>query len=107
MDVVGLLLRGIDRRLMNEQRMRRVAEVLQVELPIALVGVLEHAARRAPVAVRRAVDHVVERRRHVAEKLLQARTILRQASEHEPAIARHPRHAGHRDLGILGIEWRG
>src|SRR5262245_42344217 len=84
--------------------MRRVAQVLEVELPVALVAVLEHAARRLELAVGGAIDHVVEGGGHVAEMIREARAVRREAAEDEAAIARDPRHAQHRKFGILRIE---
>ena len=102
--VVGLLLRRVDRGAMREQRMRGVAQVFEIELPVAVIGVLEHAARDLDLAVGRAVDHVVERRRHVAEEFFQARPVRGFAGEDEAAIALHPRHLHHRGLRIVRIE---
>ena len=76
---------------MREQRMRRIAQVLEIDLPVAVIGVLEHAAGRLDLAVRRAVDHVVERRRHGAERFFQVRPVGRFAGEDKAAIAFHPR----------------
>ena len=87
--------------------MRGIAEVLEVELPVSLVAVLEHAAGHLELPVRGAIDHVVERCDHVPEIVLEARTMLRQAAEDEAAIARKPRHTPHCELGIGRIEVRG
>ena len=91
MHVVGLRLRRLDRGAVGEQRMRGVAQVLEIELPVAVIGVPEHAAGHLDLAVRRAVDHVVERRRHVAERFFQVRPVGRFAREDKAAIALHPR----------------
>ena len=104
MHVVGLRLRRLDRGAVREQRMRGVAQVLEIDLPVAVVGVLEHAAGRLDLAVRRAVDHVVERRGHVAERFFQVRPVGRFAREDEAAIALHPRHRLHRHLRIADLE---
>ena len=104
MNVVGLRLRGLDRGAVGEDRMRRVAQVFEIELPVAVIGVLEHAARDLDLAVGRAIDHVVERGGHVAEEVLQARPVRGFAGEDEAAIALHPRHRRHRGLRILRIE---
>ena len=61
MHIVGLRLRRLDRGAVREERMRGVAQILEIDLPVAVIGVLEHAARRLDLAVGRAVDHVVER----------------------------------------------
>src|SRR5271170_800816 len=86
--------------------MRGVAEVFEVEFPVAVVSMLEDAAGDFDLAVRRAVDHVVERRGHVAEPALQARSFGRLIDENEAAIARHPRDGQHGHRSILRIEIR-
>jgi len=103
-DLVGLRERGVDRGAVREQRVRRIAQVLEIDLPVAVIGVLEHAAGDLDLAVGRAIDHVVERRRHVTEGFLEARSVLRPAGEDEAAIALHPRHRQHAEFGIFRIE---
>src|SRR6516165_2858065 len=78
--------------------MRRVAQVLEIDLPVAVIGVLEHAAGDLDLAVGRAIDHVVERGGHVAERVLEARSVARTAREDEAAVALRPRHRQHADL---------
>ena len=58
---VALLLRGVDRRAMREPRVRGVAEIFEIELPVAVIGMLEDAAGDLDLAVGRAIDHIVER----------------------------------------------
>ena len=102
---VGLRLRGLDRGAVREQRMRGVAQVLEIDLPVGVVGVLEHAAGDLDLAVRRAVDHVVERRRHVAEQFLQARPVGRLAARTRSRDSSSPAApAASRPSGLLGIE---
>ncbi len=107
MDVVSLRARGVDRGLVHEQRMRGVAQVLEVEFPVAFVRVLEHAASELELAVRGAVDHVVERRGHETEIVLEARSLRREAAEHEAAVARDARHREHREFRARRVEMRG
>src|SRR6185436_17104746 len=70
----------------------------------AVIGVLEHAAGGLDLALGRAIDHIVERSRHVAEPFLETRPVALAAREHEAAIALHPRRLHHRQLRILGVE---
>ena len=84
--------------------MRRIAEIFQIELPVAVIGVLEHAARDLDFAVRRAVDHVVERGRHVAEKVFEARSVGGLACEDKAAITFDSRYGHHGGLRITGVE---
>jgi len=60
MDRVRLLLCCIDRGAVREQRMRRVAEVFQIKLPVRLVRMFERPAGNFDLTVGRAIDHVVE-----------------------------------------------
>ena len=92
---------------MDEVGVRRVAQILEIELPIAVIGVLEDAARDLDRAVGRAVHHVVEGLRHGAEEILEAHAVRRQAGEDEAAIDRHARHRQHRKARIGGIEIAG
>src|SRR5688572_127729 len=73
--------------------MRAVEVVLEHELPVAVVSVLEDAARDFQLAARRAVDEVVERRLRRPEKLLEARTAVRERREDEVAVERDARRA--------------
>jgi hypothetical protein len=66
--------------------------------------VAEHAAGNLDLAVGCAIDHVVERCRHVAQKLVQARSVRRFTGKHKAAVTLHARQVQHRSLGILGIE---
>jgi len=84
--------------------MRRVAQVFEIDLPVAVIRVLEHAAGDLDLALRRAIDHVVERCRHVAEPFLETWSVARVAREHKAAIALHPRHRQHGHFRIFGIE---
>ena len=61
----------------------------QGDLSGSLAVFSEHAAGRA-------VDHVVERRRHVAEEVGERRAVRAQRGEDEAAIAFHPRRLDHR-----------
>src|SRR5579872_1553270 len=103
-DLVRLLLRGVDRGAVREQWMRRVAKVLEVDFPVAVVGVLEDAPGDFNLAAGRAVDHVVERRRHVTKEFLQVGSVGGLTGEYEAAIALYPWHLHHRGLRIFGIE---
>ena len=104
MHIVGLRLRGLDRGAVREQRMRGVAQVLEIDLPVAVIGMLEHAASCLDLAVGGAVDQVVERARHGAEPFLQVRAVGRFAREHEAAVAFHPRHRLHRHFRVADLE---
>src|SRR6266567_7499076 len=84
--------------------MGRVAQVLEIDLPVAVIGLPEHAAGDLDLAVGRAIDHVVERGGHVAERFLEARSVARTAREDEAAVALHPRHRQHGHFGIFRIE---
>jgi hypothetical protein len=57
-------------------------------------------------AVRRAIDHVVERPRHAAQILGQRRPARRQAREHEAAIALDARRARQVPVGAPRVEVR-
>ena len=105
-DVVALLLRRVDRRAVREPRMRGVAEVFEIEFPVAVIGMLEDAAGDFELAVGRAIDHVVERRRHVAEPVFERWPLGGLIDENKAAIARHARHMQHRHGRAFRIEAR-
>src|SRR5215471_1424902 len=86
--------------------MRRIAQILQIELPVAAVAMLESSTRDLERAVRRAVDHVVERGRHVAQEVLEVRTVGCEAAEHETAVTRDPRDAFHSAGAVGWVEMR-
>ena len=89
---------------MCEEWMGCVAQVLEVYFPIAVIGVLEHAARDLDLTIWGAVDHVVERGRHVAEEFLQSWSVARLAGKNKTAIAFYAWHSCHRSVGIFRIE---
>src|SRR6266404_9617802 len=84
--------------------MRRVAEVFEIDFPVAVIGVLEYAAGHLDLAVGRAIDHVVERRSHRAEPFLEARSVVRLAGEDEAAVALYARHRQHGHFWIFRVE---
>ena len=89
---------------MREPRMRGIAQVFQIELPVAIVSMFEHAAGNLDCCIGRAIDHVVERGRHESQEILKARTLGRLAGEDKATIAFHARDPDHRGLGIVRIE---
>ena len=68
---IGTFTRRLHRGGMHIVRMHPVEVIFQHQLPVAVIGMLEHAAGNLHLAIRRAIDHVVERTEHVAETLLQ------------------------------------
>src|ERR1700746_1564203 len=84
--------------------MRGVAQVFQIKFPIGLVSMLEGAASDLDLPVRRAIDHVVEECRHIAEEFLQTRAVGCLAGEYETTVAFHSRGRDHGRLRIVRIE---
>ncbi len=91
--------------------MRAVEVVLEHQLPVAVVDVLEHAARDFQLAAGRAVDEVVEGGLGGSKEFQQIRSGRGQGSENEPAIGRDARHGfqsgGQAALLIAGLERHG
>src|SRR5919204_3876372 len=81
--------------------MRAVEVVLEHQFPVAVVGVLEDAARQFELAAGRTIDEVIERRAHWAEKFLERLPARRQRREYEPAVDAHPGHGVQAQLGEL------
>src|SRR5882724_12634324 len=65
---------------------------------------LERPARDLDLAIRRTIDHIVERRLHISDEILEALPLRGQSQEDEAAIALHMRHLHHGRVGVLGIE---
>ena len=63
-----------------------VEHVLDLELPIAAIGVPVHAGIERERAVGGAVDEIVDIALHRPDMVLEARTFRRQTREHEAAI---------------------
>ena len=59
--VLPQAVRRVDRRLVRRHRVHRVVDVLEVDLPVAADHVAQARRRRCAGALRRAVDHVVDR----------------------------------------------
>src|SRR5262245_44870358 len=87
--------------------MCRIAQVFQIELPVAFERMFERAACDLELSLGRAIGHVVEGSGHVAEKFFQARSFLGKARKDKAAVARDPRHAAHACFWVFGIEVRG
>src|SRR6266540_2127588 len=83
---LGCGTRHRDRGRVHISRMRAVEMVLEHQLPVAVVGVLEHAARDLELAAGRAIDDVVERSARRPEELLQVRSARRGRGEDEAAV---------------------
>ena len=97
-----LLARGPDRRGVDERRMHGVVVVLEHQLPVALIRVLEHAARDLDLTVGRALDEIVERRPQRTEEVQERWPVGRQRGEEEAAIDVDPRHAREAAADRLG-----
>ena len=80
---------------MGDHRMAGIGLVLDQHFPVAVVHVAQHAARHFQFPDGRAVDHVVEARQRLAEKLLEARSDVVELAEDEAAIVVHVAHRGH------------
>src|SRR5260221_12297791 len=77
---------------MHVRRMRTVEMVLEHQLPVAVVGVLEDAARDLELAPGCAIDQIVERCLRWPEEVLQAGSVLGERGEDEAAVQRHAWH---------------
>src|SRR5687767_5151486 len=84
--------------------MQRVVGVLVVELPVAAIFLSRDAARLLDLSKRRAVDEIVDHRRHRAEEFREAFTGGRLTAEDEAAIAFDARHLRQRQARILDVE---
>ena len=93
----------VDRRGVAERHVIGVEHVLDLELPVAVVGVAVHAGVEGKRAVRRAVDEVVDVAFHRADVVLEARSGRREAREHEAAVFADARHARQAELLLLEI----
>src|SRR5205807_8830318 len=76
----------VDRRGMAERHVVGIEHVLDLELPVAGIGVAMHAGIERELAGRRAVDEVVDIALHRADVILEARTLGGEAREHEAAV---------------------
>ena len=86
--------------------MRGVAKVFQINFPISVVNVFENPASDLDLALGRAIDHIVERRRHVAKPAVEVVALGRLVDKNESAVRRHSRYGIHRHRGVLGAEVR-
>src|SRR5258706_9205676 len=77
---------------MHVRRMRAVEMVLEHQLPVAVVGVLEDAARDLELAAGCAIDQIVERCLGWPEELFQPGAVSRERGEDETAVERHAWH---------------
>src|SRR6266446_8428426 len=77
---------------MHVRGMRAVEVVLEHQLPIAVVAVLEDAARDLELAAWGAINEIVERGLGRSEEVLEARAIRGERGEDEAAIHGDPRH---------------
>ena len=84
--------------------MVHVDGVLELQLPVAAEQVFVHAAAEVDLAVGRAVAELVDRVLGVAEMLVEARPLRRQAREHEAAIDADAGEAAHAERRIGEIE---
>ncbi|MNE41240.1 hypothetical protein D3C80_1353000 [compost metagenome] len=94
---IGRLLRphclgGAGRRLMRHHRMHGVVEVLEEDLPVAIVHVSQHAAGHFEFAFGGAIAHVVDGGKRLAEELLEVRSLVIQPRENEAPVVPHMRH---------------
>src|SRR5262249_23696530 len=78
---------------MAERHMVAVEHVLDLELPVAVEAVAMLPEVEGELAVRRAVDEVVDVALHRADLVLEARAMWREARKHEAAVDLDARHA--------------
>ena len=96
--------RGAGRGFVRHHRMAGIGLVLDQHLPIAIVHVAQHAAGDLEPASRRAVDHVVEARKTLAEELFETRAGVVQLGEDEAAVVVHVANRVHALGGVAVVQ---
>ena len=84
--------------------MAGIGLVLDQHLPIAVVHVAQHAAGDLEPSSRRAVDHVVEARKTLAEELFETRAGVVQLGEDEAAVVVHVANRIHAIGGVAVVQ---